>query len=46
MFRELGLRYLKMKYPNQQIANVKADNNKKDTVQLDKGKAKKKDGFC
>jgi hypothetical protein len=35
-----------MKYPNQQTTNVKADNNKKDTVQLDKGKAKKKDGCC
>jgi hypothetical protein len=35
-----------MKYPDQQTTNVKADNNKKDSVQLDKGKTKKKDGFC
>ena len=38
-----------MKYPEQQQqSNEKTDNNKKDSVQLDKGKTtKKKDGgFC
>lgn len=46
LFKELGLRYLKVKYPDHTTKNAQSEDNKKNQLKLDKHNVKKKEGGC